>query len=52
MEPLATILPFSVNDPSLTEKAKIVDTASLCSAPESAGSNLQYKPFIFSVAYS
>ena len=27
---------------SFTEKAKIVDRSSLCSAPESAGSKLQY----------
>ena len=35
-----------------TEKAKIVDRGSLCSALETTGSKLQYEPNLFSVAYS
>ena len=37
---------------SFTEKARIVDSGSLCSAPENTGSKLQYEPYIFSVAGS
>ena len=37
---------------SFTEKAKIVDRGSICSTPESTGSNLQYEPFTFYVACS
>ena len=37
---------------SFTEKAKIVDKTSLCSAPESTGSNLQYEQCLFSVGCS
>ena len=29
---------------SITEKAKIVDSGSLCSAPENTGSKLQHEP--------
>ena len=32
------------------EKAKIVDRGSICSAPESTVSKLQYEPFLFSLA--
>ena len=35
---------------SFTEKAKIVDRGSICSAPDSTLSKLQYEPFLFSVA--
>ena len=35
---------------SFTEKGKIVDRVSICSAPESTVSKLQYEPFLFSVA--
>ena len=35
---------------SFTEKGKIVDKGSICSAPESTDSKLQYEPFLFSVA--
>ena len=35
-----------------TEKAKIVDRGSLCSAHESTGSKLQHEPYLFSVACS
>ena len=35
-----------------TEKAKIVDRCSLCSAHESTGSMLQHEPYLFSVACS
>ena len=37
---------------SFTEKGKIVDRGSICSSPESTGSNLQYQPSLFSVACS
>ena len=37
---------------SFTERAKIVDRGSICSAPECAGSQLQCEPFLFSVACS
>ena len=37
---------------SFKEKAKIVDRGSKCSTTESTGSNLQYEPFLFSVACS
>ena len=37
---------------SFAEKAKIADRVSLCSALENTGSNLQYDPFLFSVACS
>ena len=37
---------------SCAEKAKIVDRGSLCSEPESTGCNLQYDPYLFSVAGS
>ena len=37
---------------SYTEKAKIVDRGSLCSAYESTGSKLQYEPYLFSIACS
>ena len=37
---------------TFTEKAKIVDSGSLCIATESTGSKLQYKPYLFSVAGS
>ena len=33
---------------SFTEKAKIVDSGSLCSVPENTGSKLQYEPYLFS----
>ena len=35
-----------------TEKAKIVDIGSLCSAPENTGSKLQYEPYLICVACS
>ena len=35
-----------------TEKAKIIDRGSICSAPESTGSKLQFEPYLFSVACS
>ena len=35
---------------SFTEKAKIVDRGSICSTPESTGCNVQYEPFLFSIA--
>ena len=34
---------------SFTEKAKIVDRSSICGAPESTGSKLQYEQCLFSV---
>ena len=34
------------------EKAKIVDSGSQCSAPETKGSQLQYEPYLFSVTGS
>ena len=37
---------------SFTEKAKIVDSGSLCSALESTGSKLQYEPHLYTVAHS
>ena len=37
---------------SYTEKAKIVNSGSLCSAPESTCSKLQYDPYLISVACS
>ena len=37
---------------SFTEKANVVDKGSICSTTESTGSNLQYEPFLFSVACS
>ena len=37
---------------SFTEKAKIVDSGSLCIAPENTGSKLQCEPYLFSVAAS
>ena len=37
---------------SYTEKAKIVDRGSLCSAHESSGSKLHYEPYPFFVACS
>ena len=37
---------------SFTEKAKIVDSGSLCSAPENTGSKLQCEPYLFSGAGS
>ena len=37
---------------SFTEKAKIVDCVSLCSAPKNTGSKLQYEPYLFSIAGS
>ena len=37
---------------SFTEKAKIVDRSSLCSAPESTGSKVQYEQCLFSVGCS
>ena len=37
---------------SSNEKAKIVDRGSLCKAPESTGSKVQYDPYLFSVACS
>ena len=37
---------------SFTEKAKIVDRGSLSSTPERTGSELQYEPFLSSVACS
>ena len=37
---------------SYTEKTKIVDRGSLCSAHESTGSKLQHEPYLFSVACS
>ena len=37
---------------SFTEEAKVFDRGSICSKPESTGSNLQYEPFVFSVAWS
>ena len=37
---------------SFTAKAKIVDGGSLCSAPETTGSKLQYEPYLFSVVCS
>ena len=35
---------------SFTEKSKVVDRGSICSAPESTVSKLQYEPFVFCVA--
>ena len=35
---------------SFTEKGKIVDRGSICSAPEGTVSKLQYEPFLFPVA--
>ena len=35
-----------------TEEAKIIDGSSVCSAPESTGSNLQYEQCLFSVRCS
>ena len=35
---------------SFSEKAKIVDSGSICSAPENSSSKPQYEPFLFSVA--
>ena len=35
---------------SFTEKSKIVDSGSICSAPDSTGSKVQYEPQLFSVA--
>ena len=37
---------------SSDEKAKIVDRGSLCNTAESTGSNVQYEPYLFSVACS
>ena len=37
---------------SSSEKAKIVDRVSLCNAPESTCSKVQYEPYLFSVACS
>ena len=37
---------------SFTEKAKIIDRGSICSAPERTGSELQCEPFLCSVACS
>ena len=37
---------------SLTEKAKIVDRSSLCSAPDSTGSKLQYEQCLFPIGCS
>ena len=37
---------------SFTEKTKIVDSCSICSAPDSTGSKLQDEPHLFSVACS
>ena len=37
---------------SSTEKAIIVDRGSLCNAPESTGSKVEYEPYLFSVACS
>ena len=37
---------------SFTEEAKIVDRSSLCSAPESTGSKLQYEQGLFFVGCS
>ena len=37
---------------AFTEKAKVVDSSSLCSSPESTGSNLQYDSYLVSVACS
>ena len=37
---------------SFIEKAKIVVSGSICSAPERTGSELQYEPFLCSVACS
>ena len=37
---------------SYTEKSKIVDRGSICSAHESTGSKLQHEPYLFSVASS
>ena len=37
---------------SFTEKAKIVDKGSICSAPERTGSEHLYEPFLCSVACS
>ena len=34
----------------LQKKTKIIDRASLSSAPESTSSKLQYEPFLFTVA--
>ena len=35
---------------SFTEKTKIVDSGSICGAPDNTGSMLQYEPHLFSVA--
>ena len=35
-----------------TDKAKIIDRGSICSAPEITGSKLQFEPYLFSVACS
>ena len=37
---------------SSTEKSKIVDSGSICSAPDGKGSKLQYEPHLFSVRCS
>ena len=37
---------------SFSEKAKIVNSVSLCRAPDSTGSKLQYDPYLISVACS
>ena len=37
---------------SSNEKVKIVDRGSLCNAPVSTGSKVQYEPYLFSVAGS
>ena len=37
---------------SFTEKTKIVDSSSICSAPDSTGSKLQYEPHLFSLVCS
>ena len=37
---------------SFTDKAKVVDSGSICSTSDSTGSKLQYEPYLFSVACS